>query len=313
MLYNLSMERKNDNIQTLIERVKQKDICVDDEKRLSKYIRNYNFNNAFKPYLRVFKDCDDKYIKGLTSNHVLNLYDFDKRVGFLFLEAILELEQILNTNIAYSTIKQYNLPDGCLFKIDKNKIKREVFNELKVDYPRIDHETLISKLTKFCGLNSKTREYENFSKNNVYQKWKDCPLDVMCLSWSFSTTVMTFCAVNINVKSRILDNFRMQKNDLEFFKKFLKECLFVRNKISHNDIVFDTKLLDENNEIIRYYDRTFKESKQFITLLDFARLLDHLTFTDFNLHGNIIEEFKKMQMPKDIKSFLIKKIETPNE
>ena len=164
------MEKKNDKIISLIESIKQKGIIVDDEKRLNKYIRNYNYNNAFKPYLKIFLKTNGQYISGLTSNCVLNLFDFDKTISLLFLEAILELEQILNTNIAYSTIKQFNLPDGCLFKIDKEKIKKDVFSELKIDYSKINFEMFMNKLTKFCSINSKTMEYENYAKSNLYQK-----------------------------------------------------------------------------------------------------------------------------------------------
>lgn len=277
----------NDTIfDRLISHIQSKGIVIDDIKRLTKMINNENYNRVMKPYLKLISKDTVKSI-GLTTNDLLNLYEMDQKISILFLNAIFKIEKKLNTLIAYTIEDTYKLYDGCMFNLDKDFLKRQIFNNASSSLCGIGFDQLINKMTKYAHINPNTNSYENVSRNNLFLKWKSCPLDALCLTWTFSTTVLVYFALNDELKKRIIKKFKLSSNKVAVFDHFIDKILSLRNLITHNNVMFGNMLDIQDDKMLNDYNEVFKARKQFLDFYDFALLIEY-----FSGETNLFESLK---------------------
>lgn len=260
----------------LVDHIQSKGIIISDIKRLERYIVNNNYNRVMKPYLKLIPDKDFKEY-GVTTDDLLNLYELDSKTSMLFLDAILCIEKKLNTDIAYTIEDTYKLYDGCLFNLDKDFIKNQIFSNCTGPLCGMSFEQLLSKMTKYAHINPNTNSYENISRNNLFLKWKACPLDALCLTWTFSTTVLSYFALNDHLKKKIIRHFKVPSNNSYLFDSIINDILDLRNQITHNNILFGHIVELQSKEIVKNFNEIFRTRKQYLDLYDFAILLEYLS------------------------------------
>jgi len=249
----------------ILAHIQSKGIIVSDVKRLESYITNYNYNRVMKPYTKLYSEQEIKEYQ-ITTDDILNIYELDKKISILFLRNILEIEKRLNTAIAYIIEDTFKIYDGCIFKYEKKFIQQHVFSNC--GEAGLGFDQLISKLTKYAHINPNTNIYEDTKKNNLFMKWKVCPLDALCLTWTFTTTALTYLSLDNRLKEKIIQSFGVTKGRIKEFNVFIRTILNLRNIITHNnvlisnlDCLFDIDLLHSYNEIIG-------GRKQFLTIFE---------------------------------------------
>lgn len=267
----------NDTIlNRLISHIQSKGIIISDIKRLTKYIVNGNYNRVMKPYLKLLEQQNFGKLQ-ITTDDLLNLYELDKKISILFLNHLLEIEKRLNTQIAYIIEDTYRIYDGCLFAYDKDFLKHQVFSNASSSLCGIGFDQLVNKMTKYAHINPNTSSYENVSRNNLYLKWKVCPLDALCLTWTFSTTVLVYFALNDQLKKKVVKFFRLSPNKVSSFDDLINKFLSLRNLITHNNVMFVNMLDLQDHQMVKNYNDVFRSKKQFLDFYDFAILLEYFS------------------------------------
>jgi len=267
----------NDTIfNRIVSHIQSKGIIISNIKRLTWYITNENYNRALKPYLKLI-DKDLVRTLSITTDDLINLYELDMKISGLFLAHILEIEKKLNTQIAYTIEDTYKIFDGCLFSLDKDFIKKQIFNNASSSLCGVGYDQLINKITKYAHINPNTNSYENVSRNNLYLKWKTCPLDALCLTWTFSTTVLVYFALNDQLKKKIVKWFKLSPNKVHVFDDFINRMLSLRNLITHNNVMFGNVLDIQDNKMVDNYNEVFGARKQFLDFYDFAILIEYFS------------------------------------
>lgn len=263
----------NDTIfKRLLSHIQSKGIVVNNVKRLSKYITNSNYNRVVKPYLKLISENDIRSLE-VTTDDLLNLYELDKKISLIFLDHILEIEKKLNTQIAYTIEDTFGIYDGCLFKLDRKFVQQRIFNNCPSKLCNMSFEQLISKMTKYAHINPNTNTYENLSKNNLFKKWAECPLDALCLTWTFSATVLTYFALNDYLKSKVVKIFNLNLKKTYPFDVLINKILSLRNIITHNNVLIGSLLDLQDQDMVNAYNRIFNKREQYLDFYDFAYML----------------------------------------
>jgi len=267
----------NDTIfNRIVAHIQSKGIIISDIKRLSRYITNSNYNRVMKPYLKLIS-TESIQTLGITTDDLLNLYELDNKISVLFLSHILEIEKKLNTQIAYTIEDTYKIYDGCMFGLDKDFLKKQIFNNASGSLCGIGFDQLVNKMTKYAHINPNTNSYENISRNNLYLKWKTCPLDALCLTWTFSTTVLVYFALNDQLKKKIVKFFKLSPNKTNVFDDFIDKMLSLRNLITHNNVMLEHVLEIQDEQMVNNYNEVFRARKQFLDFYDFAILIEYFS------------------------------------
>lgn len=294
----------NDTIfNRLVNHIQSKGIIVSNIKRLSKNITDSNYNRVIKPYLKLISDEDIRSLS-ITTDDLLNLYKLDKKISLIFLDHILEIEKKLNTQIAYTIEDSFRIFDGCLFKFDRKFVQDRIFNNTHNKLSNLTFDQLISKMTKYAHINPNTNTYENISKNNLFKKWEACPLDALCLTWTFSTTVLTYLSLNDHLKSKVVKIFKLNLKKTENFDYLINKILSLRNIITHNNVLIGSLLDLQDEPMIYSYNQIFFKNKIYLDFYDFVNMLEFLSGID--TRDELREVIEKYQFTPRVKTLVDK-------
>jgi len=249
----------------ILAHIQSKGIIVSDVKRLESYITNYNYNRVMKPYIKLYSEQEIKEYQ-ITTDDILNIYELDKKISILFLRNILEIEKRLNTAIAYIIEDTFKIYDGCIFKYEKKFIQQHVFSNC--GEAGLGFDQLISKLTKYAHINPNTNIYEDTKKNNLFMKWKVCPLDALCLTWTFTTTALTYLSLDNRLKEKIIQSFGVSKGRIKEFNIFIRTILNLRNIITHNNVLISNLECLSDSDLLHSYNEIIGGRKQFLTIFE---------------------------------------------
>ncbi len=297
------------NSHDLIKDLIDHNLTVDDKKLFNFYIKNFNFNTVITNYSDVFYDNPAKkhYDSDATSSHLINLYKFDHDLGNHILRYILVIEKMLNTNVAYEIINQFHIRDKCLFKINEKYITQNILTNFRDVETHLSLKMFLHSLVKYCSTNTVTKSYYNGAGRDEIKKWENCPLDIMCLTWSFSTTFSLFIALNDSVRNRIINNFGLYPKHLPGFIDFMKNILHIRNLISHNYVIFNANVKYQSQSLNDIYEFVFNKKVDHISPFNLTEMIQHFAFNK-TLVSNTMYYFKKMDIPPKFKEKIISEL-----
>lgn len=294
----------------VLEHIQTKGIIVSDVKRLESYITKYNYNRVMKPYTKIFSDQELKEYS-VTTDDILNIYELDNKLSMLFLRDILEVEKKLNTSIAYVIEDTFKIYDGCIFKYEKKFLQQHVFSNCHDKDCGMSFEQLISKITKYAHINPNTNIYEDVKKNNLFFKWKVCPLDALCLTWTFTTTALTYLALDNRLKEKIIQGFGVSKGKIKEFNQFIKCIIDLRNIITHNNVLISNLNCLDNSELLNSYNSIVGGRKQFLTIFELAIFIQYFSGNN-NLYSDVYDTIEKHNFNPKIKQAIITMVGAKN-
>ena len=120
------------NTKDIIKDLQKHKLEIDDKKAFTKYIKNFNVNTVVANYSDIFYEdhAKKRYSKGVKSSYLIDLYKFDHDLGNHILRYILVVEKMLNTNVAYEIINNFQLKDKCLFSSVLSQCRPYCFQEV---------------------------------------------------------------------------------------------------------------------------------------------------------------------------------------
>jgi abortive infection bacteriophage resistance protein len=172
------------NSRDIIKRLNKSGLQIGDKNLLSYHIKNFNYNTFIYGYSEPFylNKENQTYDHEANSNEIISLYKFDRDMANHILRYILVIEKIINTNVAYEVINHFNLRDKCLLKLDVHFLEREVLPNLREVEPKISFFNFIKKILKYLPTSPVTKRYVKKNTCDEIIRWRDCPLDIMCLT-----------------------------------------------------------------------------------------------------------------------------------
>jgi hypothetical protein len=118
-----------------IKHLQEKGLIVTDMEQFKYYVRNFNINTFITEYSEFFADENGKY-NGVTSEELINFYNFDRNLANHLFRNLLVIEKIINTNVANSAINEFQIKDKCLFGMDKSRLNQIFCNTEQIDPPQ---------------------------------------------------------------------------------------------------------------------------------------------------------------------------------
>lgn len=297
------------NSHDLIKDLIQHNLKVDDKKLFNFYIKNFNFNTVILNYSDVLYENQNKkkYDSEATSTDLISLYKFDHDLGNHILRFILVIEKMLNTNVAYEIINNFHIADRCLFKINEKYITQNILSNLNEVETHLSPRMFMHSLVKYCSTNHITKSYYNPNGRDEIKKWESCPLDIMCLTWSFSTTLSLFIGLDDSVRMKIMSNFGLYPRHLTGMIDFFKNILHMRNQISHNYVIYNADIKYQSASLNEVYEFVFNKKVDHISVMNLIQMIEHFSFNK-TLVSNTNYYLKKMKMAEKFKQRVIEKL-----
>jgi abortive infection bacteriophage resistance protein len=149
---------------------------------------------------------------------------------------------------------------------------------------------MLYRMVKYLDTNKYTKKMVDYDVNDDIFKWRDVPLDLLCLSWSFSTTFSFFIASDRVLRENILSTFGIDKSLYDGFVDFIKNVINLRNNITHNGVVYDSPVKYITDELINLYLFLFKEnvSKEDFRLIHLIRMISIIS-NDMYLYNKTVQ------------------------
>lgn len=274
-LYNLFIMPLID-INDIVNDLKNKGLEIDDYPTFKYYIKNFNVNTFLEEYKDFFMQGGK--FKKTKSSELIGLYNFDKNLGNHVLRDVLVLEKIINTNVVYATINALHLKDKCLFKLKKNFLRDKVLNNVSRITPPTNFESLLFKMTKYLDTKKDLRKLIDHSMHDNVFRWKNVPLDIMCLCWSFATTFSFFVALNDEIKQTVVGNLDIPSNMVKGFSDFVENSINIRNLITHNIVLFNIDVKYQSPQLNDFYEHmTGEKINDVFRLPHFIKLVCKMT------------------------------------
>ena len=296
------------NISDIRSKLKLQGLNINDKKLFNEYLHEVNYNLLIGNFSRFFynEQNNRKYDKDATFSQIVALYNFDNEVAYKLLYYILKIERKLNTLVAYTIINEYQITDRCLFKLNNSILKNVIFKNYVEAVPYCSYDNFIYLLTKYCGTNESTKIYHNKKATSVEKMWRDLPLDIMCLSWSFSTTLNVLLSLDDAIINKIIKNFDPIISTNSSFIDFIKNVIYLRNIISHNYVIFNAEIKHQSNELNNLYESIFKEKTNEIDFLKLIKLIHYFT-QDKDLFEWMKTKFNELKINDKFKKRIVTK------
>jgi abortive infection bacteriophage resistance protein len=154
------------NVREIIKSLVKNGLNIGDKSLLNYYIKNFNYNTFILQYSAPFLiDAQHRYDPDASSDQMIDLYKFDRDMANHILRFILVVEKIINTNVVYEIINEYNIGDKCLLKLQPSFIEHRILANLKDVEPRTTYFNFVKKLIKFLPTSEITKKY---MRKNMY-------------------------------------------------------------------------------------------------------------------------------------------------
>lgn len=261
--------------------------------KFKKYLGNYNYDILINNYLSedffqssVEKDKKNYIFKNnISSEFIINIFEFDKSISIHFLKRILEIERRISTAIVYllpkifkkkSKNKTVNSSSELIEKMQEGLIYKLSDEEWNIVFPNYKKFNMTKdKLVKYCFDKDNDTDIKKL-KNDLLSKYsyiENVPIWSMSYYWTLGTIKSILNSLSISSRKRII-NYIFGNNKTMNDKEFLSTIeIFnnLRNRICHNNSIYNFSYVDsyyEPNErnkdkttIKKVIEKFFKDEK----------------------------------------------------
>jgi len=95
-----------------------------------------------------------------------------------------------------------------------------------------------------------------------------------------------FVAGSSQLQKRIINNFNLNESHIDGFNDFMKNILHLRNKISHNYIIYQSQCRYQSSKLNSLYNDIFKDNIEHFKLIHLLKLLEHFTQSNSLVNGS---------------------------
>jgi abortive infection bacteriophage resistance protein len=216
------MEKKFSTYEQLIQRLKEKGLNVQDEKKAIEVLNETGYYSLVCGYKQLLKTPDGKeYRQDASFEDMVALYSFDQTLRSLFLKYLIQFEKALKAQISYAFCQNFGID------------QKEYLNIANYQYS--PHDVVrVQKLIQV--LSDLATKQTNFQYINHYQtKYHNVPLWVLINAVTFGSLSVMFHYLPQKLQSQISKHYPIYANELESILEVLTKF---RNVCAHGERLF---------------------------------------------------------------------------
>lgn len=203
----------------LIDYLISKNVIVNDKSDAITKIEKYTYYGIVNSYKLNFKDKNNNYKKDVSFNEIYALYDFDKKLRYIMLKYILEIEVVIKSLIANTLSNRYGVKDY----LNINNLDDNAHVNLK--------EKIIDKINDEIK-----RNYNIHSAITHYiDKYNYIPPFILVKILSFGVASSLYGLLKQSDRQQISKYFKISD---KLLKQILKNLTSIRNICAHNERLF---------------------------------------------------------------------------
>ncbi|MCK4752702.1 MAG: Abi family protein [Planctomycetes bacterium] len=204
-----------------IELLKSRGLIINNDSEAIEILENINYYRL-SAYFLPFQSSKDKFNEGTTFVNILHLYEFDRKLQNLVLEALAGIEIAVRTQLAYQLAHKY----GTFGYLDSNNF-----------YHYFNHYNWLKKVQE-----NVQRSHEVFVKHfrRKYTSETDLPIWMICEAIQFGQVSQLFQGLKKHDKQAIArGHFKI---DQQVFTSWLHSIVYVRNLCAHHSRAWNRTL-----------------------------------------------------------------------
>lgn len=289
-------EKSPISIQEQLQLLKDKKLTINNQDEARHFLEVVSFFRL-KPYLRPFQNCAGDFKANIDFNDIIKLYDFDRRLRLLMIDAIERIEVGMRAIINdYMTTK---------YQDSHWYLQTEPFCDW---YKNGEHNKFISKI----------EQKQEISKDNYTRYYTDSyctpkflPSWAMFEELSMTDLSLLFKALKNSDKKDISEQLGLPR-DYKLLSKWLHSSTDIRNICAHHGRLWN-KVLGTQPELPIEWNKTISKERIYIIFIIFNYLMQKISPAS-NWSNRLIELFNEfpnvdlsaMGMPEDWKTDFIK-------
>lgn len=253
-------------------------VIINNKKFAKNVLLEINYYNLINGYKKIFLDETlpyEHYLSGTTFEEIYNLYEFDRRLRILSIEAILKVEKKFKTIIAYEFSRKYGYKNYLLFE------NFDISGSNPKSCKQISE--LFKKLYEKISLNiDKEQSITHYVTEKNY-----IPLWVLVNSLTIGDISKFYANMLPKDKNNVARTFKygLRADDIDNCIYFLSS---IRNRCAHDEVLFSFKSnvhLKNNNKYLKYFK--LKKSNDYYAAMIALKTL--LLDKDYNLFQKNVE------------------------
>lgn len=255
------------NTDEQIQILKDRNLLFLDEEIAKNNLRRYGYyeiiNGYKKPFLVPEKD-EVAFKDGTTFEHIYALYDFDKSLRSVVLEALEDFEQYFKASIAYAV--------SDIISDDQNKyLAKYHYNTGRTRGKKSERDKML-KGFKDIITKSNVQPFVHYRKN-----FHNIPPWILTKGMSFGNSIYWFRLSKPKIRNAVIssmlitDAFSVETNNLEikqFFGDILNLYLGYRNAAAHNGRIYNYR---SNKHLLRHSTYIYNKKGIDISKSDFDK------------------------------------------
>lgn len=222
------------NSESLLSLLIERGLIVEDKVRAIHYINSVGYYRL-SGYALAFKQCQDRFLPGVTFDDLLDLYIFDRRLRLVLLDPLERIEVAIRTSISNHMSCKY----GPFWFLNTDIYKDES-----------SCQEFIRHSERLCGKYCKRK---SIACSHYFKKYGDQPLPP---SWILIEELPMGCwsrlyanMANNQDKRRIAKQFNFNLND---FKNWIELMTILRNICAHHRRLWDVSIPIRPRNLERY-------------------------------------------------------------
>lgn len=232
--------------------LKERGLHIESEQKAIEVLKRINYYRL-TAYGLTLKTSDKagQYKSGISFEHILKLYEFDKELRLLLLDAIESIETAFRAHIAYYHAHTY----GAVAYQDPTHFKNETY-----------HARFLTNLERSL----KENDRELFVKHHHTKYQSNFPIWVAVEVLSFSTLSMMFKNLHNQDKQTISkEHYSM---DFKYIESWLYTLTMIRNICAHHGRLYG-KILTIRPQVFANVKKELSNERIFIVFFIISKLL----------------------------------------
>ena len=215
-----------------------------EESALEEKLKNINYYKLGL-YIHPFKDQENigSLVSGVSLDHVMSLYNFDKKLRLVLLDAIETIETTMAVKLAYNIGEKdkfffYKERDNNLVITGKENLWLEL------------HEEIQNFLDQKRG---------SFYVKRSYKKYNQLPVWIIIETLTMGQLGNLFDCVDGKISREVLKGFGFLISQEKIYTDWWKDLNGLRNKCAHHDLVYNNKFPPIKQKYKNQYEDVFME------------------------------------------------------
>ena len=265
-----------------IEILKSRGLIINDEEFALKKLKEENYYNIINGYKEVFsrEGSKDDFAIGTTFEEIYALYDFDRTIRNIIFKAILKVENILRSLIAYNFSKKYG--NDNYLKIDNfETLKGSGCTQKKYQERVMQIQKLLANIQSDISNAINKRSYINHYMLN----YGFVPLWVLVNTITLGRLSQFYSLMSQVVRIEVSKYWDIKEEELN---QYIKTLANYRNLCAHDERLYNSKnnqdipdtIYHEILEISKIDDRYIYGKNDLFSLIIVLKVL--LPSEDFN-------------------------------